>query len=411
MRSTSQPRPVQAILHVGDMKCGSTSIQEWMTQDREILSANGFFLSDVTRVVNYDSRLSSYALDDDRLDHEPRKESGILSSLEVPAHRRDIEDRLAAEVAALPGTAKAMIFSHELMLSLRPQEVARLVTMLRRHFTGIRVVAYVRRQDRLFLSLWGQRLKSSAPDPNFFHRLLKGRNYLRMLDTWSNAVGPENLAGRVFDKASFAKTDLQANFREAAGIPPDDRYAPPRRTNESLDAAAQTLLLELGELLGGQAMRNSRRLWSRFCRLFQSKAARRITVPPVPVVLKRFLAHHRTGRGLVPDAQWARGVMAACERDNETIRRRYFPDRPRLFDDDFSDYPQGGAMILEGPWRSIPENFVQPPVGSVAAMDVREAYQLVLGHTPDASAIDRERREAANIAHLYASLLTRSRAA
>lgn len=410
---TLKPNPstAHAILHVGDMKCGSTSIQEWMTRDRGILEANGFWLSGVTRIAHYDSRLSSYALDDDRMDVEARRESGIVSQAEVPAHRRDIEQRLAAEVAGLPSAAKAMIFSHELMLLLGPREVNRLLTMLRQLFAGVRVVAYIRRQDRLFLSLWGQRLKSYAPEPDFFERQLARRRYSRMLDTWADAVGRDNFVVRVFDKASFAQSNLQADFRAAAGIPHDDRYAPPRRTNESLDAAAQRLLLELGTRLDGRSSRNRRRLWYRIVRAFQPKTKRQTPVPGIPIPLKMFLIRHRTGRSLLPDRQWAHGIMAACEGENEIIRRRYFPDRARLFDNDFSDYPESGGP----PGRSLrlcaPEEFEGPTVGSVAPEEIIEAYRVVLGREPDASSVSREQHTASNIAQVYASLLARARAA
>lgn len=411
MSQTTNRSAVRAILHVGDMKCGSTSIQQWMTQDRALLQANGFWLSDVTRIVHYDSRLSSYALDDDRMDVEARKESGIRSIDEVPAHRKDIEERLAAEVAGLPTTAKAMVFSHELMLLLRPREAKRLVTLLRNLFGGIRVVAYIRRQDRLFLSLWGQRLKSYAPEPDFFERQLARRRYMPMLDTWCHAVGRENFVVRVFDKASFAQGNLQADFRDAAGIPHDDRYAPPCRTNESLDAAAQTLLLELGARLAGRSSRDQRRLWSRIVRAFQPKTKRRRSVPVVPLPLKMFLVRHRTGRSLLPYRDWACRIMAACEKENEAIRRHYFPDRPRLFDDDFSDYPTEGAP----PGRSLrlcaPEEFAHPAVDVVPPEEILEAYRVVLGREPDASSVSQEHRTVSNIAQVYASLLARSRAA
>ena len=411
MTSPPNPSAIHAILHVGDMKCGSTSIQEWMTRDRPILAANGYCLSGVTRIAHYDSRLSSYAVDDERMDVEARKESGIASPNEVAAHRRDIEQRLAAEVAGLPSTAKAMIFSHELMLMLRPREVKRLVTMLRQLFAGIRVVAYIRRQDRLFLSLWGQRLKSYAPEVDFFERQLARRRYVRMLDTWSQAVGRENFVVRVFDKASFAQGNLQADFREAAGIPHDDRYAPPSRTNESLDAASQALLLELGERLDGRSSRDQRRVWSRVRRAFQSKAARRKRVPVVPLPLKLFLIRHRTGRSLLPDRAWAQRIMAACAKENEIVRQRYFPERTRLFDDDFSDYPTEGGPPGSNLRLCMPEDFANPVVGSLTPDEIIEAYRVVLGREPDAVSVTRDQHAATNIAQVYASLLARSRAA
>jgi hypothetical protein len=411
MKITTKSTAVQAILHVGDMKCGSTSIQEWMTRDRALLQANGYWLSDVTRIAHYDSRLSSYALNDDRMEVEARKESGIRSSRDVPAHRRDIEWRLTQEVASLPSTAKAMIFSHELMLSLWPSEVQRLLSMLRRVFAGVRVVAYIRRQDRLFLSLWGQRLKSYAPEPDFFERQVQRRSYLRMLDTWSHAVGRDNLVVRVFDKASFAQGNLQADFREATGIPHDDRYAPPSHSNESLDAAAQMLLLELGKKLDGRSSQDRRRLWSRIRRAFQPKAKRQTSIAMFPLPLKMFLIRNRTGRSLLPDRAWAHRIMSACEKENEVIRRRYFPDRVRLFDDDFSDYPADGGPPGSNLRVCVPEEFAHPTVGSVPPAEIIEAYRVVLGREPDPATVARESDTAANIAQVYASLLARSRAA
>ncbi len=407
-----RPSGIQAILHVGDMKCGSTSIQEWMSKDADILQSHGFWRSQATCVVHYDSRLSSYALDDNRLETEPRKEAGIWTVEDLPAHRQEVEHGLAADVRALPPEARGMLFSHELLLMLQPHEVRRVVSMLRGLFSGIRVVAYIRRQDRLFLSLWGQRLKSSHPGPDFFDHLLEHRSYLRMLETWEKAVGRENLVVRVFDKAAFAKGDLQADFRASAGIPSDERYSQPHRTNESLDGAAQTLLLELGERIARRRLSDRRRLLSRFARNFLPKRKRSIAQSiTLPTPLTIFLAQHRTGRGLQPDRRWAEGIVAACEQENERIRQRYFPERSRLFDDDFSDYPSESRALDDDVRIDNPDVLRHPAIGAPGTADVAEAYRVVFGREPASVEIDRERQSATNIAHLYASLLTRQRAA
>ncbi len=406
----------QAILHIGDMKCGSTSIQHWIAQDADLLRANGIWRSDVTRVVHYDSRLSSYALNDDRLDNDPRVESGIFSADKVPAHRHDIERRLALEVAALPADARAMIFSHEMMLSLQPREVERLVTMLRGLFSGIRVVAYIRRQDRLFQSLWGQRLKSRDPGTDFLKRLLSRRKYLPMLEAWEQAVGRENMAVRIFDKTAFIEGDLQADFRAAAGIPADDRYSQPIRTNESLDAAAQTLLLELGERVGRRHGVERRRLWARLRRVFLRlsflpRAKRRVEPPVFPIPLKNFLAEHRIGRGLQPDRSWAERVLGACAEENEAIRRRYFPEQARLFDEDVSEYPVAVSEPAATHRRCDPDVLRHPASGPLERDAVVEAYRFVLGREPAGAEADHACADSANIAHVYALLLAHSRAA
>jgi hypothetical protein len=398
---------MQAILHLGDMKCGSTSIQEWMTRDAELLRENGFWLSTVTRVVNYDSRLSCYALDNRAMETEPRREAGIRAATEVPAFRRDMERRLADEMAAAPSSARAMLFSHEMLLMLKEHEVQRLVAMLGPMFDGIRVVAYIRRQDRLFLSLWGQRLKRYHPGPAFCDHLIKQRSYLRMLDSWQRAVGHDNLTVRVFDKASFAHGDLQADFRDAAGIPPDERYSKPIRTNESLDATAQTLLLELGARLATREDADRRRLVFLVRRLLDRRKYRHPRPASIPAHLKNHLLQHFTGRGLMPGRGWAEQVMAGFAKENEEIRRRFFPERAQLFDDDFSDYAPEGGPPGAGLRAFDPDAVREPVLGPLEPEAVAEAYSLVLGRKPRAADIDRERGAAANIAHLYASLLNR----
>jgi hypothetical protein len=316
-----------------------------------------------------------------------------------------------ALAAALPADARAMLFSHEMLLLLRPGEVDRLLAMLRRIFSDIRVVAYIRRQDRLFLSLWGQRLKTRDPGPHFCDQCVKQRSYLTMLDTWERAVGRDRLAVRVFDKAAFTGTDLQAHFRAAAGIPEDPRYTRPSLLNESLDAPAQTLLLELRNRLAGRRRNGWHRIVSRLERLLRGR--RPLPRGPIefPGTLTAFLRNHRQGRGLLPSRGWARSVAAAYRHENEEIRRRYFPDRPSLFDDNFSDYPeQGGPPGATYPPLD-PDSLAGGPALPVEPEDVREAYRLIHGHNPSQREVIAQRRGAANIAHLYALLLTRSRAA
>jgi len=398
---------MQAILHIGDMKCGSTSIQEWITRDAELLREHGFWLSAVTRVVHYDSRLSCYGLDNRWIETEPRREAGIRDGTEVPAFRRDLERRLADEVAALPPDARAMLFSHEMLLTLKDHEVQRLADMLRPRFGGIRVVAYIRRQDRLILSLWGQRLKQSHPGPAFCDHQIKHRSYLRMLDSWERAVGRDNLVVRIFDKAAFAEGDLEADFRVAAGIPSDERYSMPVRTNESLDATAQSLLLELGARLAAREEANRRGFVFFLLRLLNRRKYRNPQPIPIPIDLRNHLLQHHTGRGLMPGRGWAEQVMAAYEQENEEIRRRYFPECARLFDDDFSDYASDGGSPGAVLRACDPEALREPSVVALEPGAISEAYRLVLGREPRRVDIERERGAAANIAHLYASLLTR----
>ena len=309
----------------------------------------------------------------------------------------------------MPPSIKGMIFSHEMLLSLEPDEVDRLVSLLRQLFSSIRVVAYIRRQDRLVLSLWGQRLRTRDPGPRFCDACREQRTYLQMIDTWEGAVGSENLALRTFDKVSFLKGDLHADFRDAAGIPADTRYTRPRLVNEGLDAAAQLLLLELCDRINGHRRSPLPRIGDVISRILRG---RRPPSPP-PAVFPRplvsYLMAHRRGRGLLPSRHWAEEMAARHAHDNEEIRRRYFPDRASLFDDDFSDYPADGGPPGTASRTCDSAALTRADPQSITREALEEAFQLILGRKPSPREVIGAQRDADNIAHLYALLLERTR--
>lgn len=402
---------MRAIVHIGDMKCGSKSIQHWLHQDAPVLRELGFHRVLATCVEIYDAALASYGIDDASLANEPRRECGIRSAAEVPAHRQDLERRLAAELAALPAQVHTVVFSHEMLLSLEPGEVERVTALLRRHFDEVRVVAYIRRQDRLFLSLWGQRLKTHDPGTGFCDCLREQRSYLRMIETWEEAVGRGNVILRIFDKSAFRQGDIQADFCTAAGIPLDPRFTRPALRNEGLDAVAQTLLLSLRDRLVERRERARRSIASRLRRLFRGRSARAWAPVAFPLPLVRELMRSRPGSGLVPSRAWAREIVAACAAENEAIRGRYFPERAALFDDDFSGYPEEGGPPGSNAPPCDPAALCQEGCPPPAVEDVAEAYRLVLGRRPRADELDASRRPGVTVAMVYATLLAGRRAA
>ncbi len=401
----------QAILHIGDMKCGSKSIQGWLDINEPLLRGHGLHRSVTARHSIYDSGLACYALDDRKLASNPRREHAIRSAASVRAYRRAFEDRLTAEVAALPPAARAMVFSHEMLLSLKPSEVERLVALLRRCFDDVQLVAYIRRQDRLTLSLWGQRLKTHDPGPHFCDHLLATRSYLRMLETWERATGRSHLAVRVFDRRAFVGGDLLADFRAAVGIPDDPRYRSPAFRNESLDAVSQSLLLELRERVREQQQGGRGRLLNVLRRTLRLGGS----PPPGPLAfpapLSDFLWQHSTGSGLRPSRDWAERIVAACAAENEQIRQRYCPDRPELFDRDFSEYPPVGAAPGEEFPPCDPEALRREPLAPPTPEQVDEAFRIVFNRRTSAGERAAARQAAVNIAHLYATLVAQRRAA
>lgn len=372
---------MEAILHIGDMKCGSKSVQKWLGDHEEPLTRQGVLVSGATRMRFYHSLLPSYALDDEKIDNDPRREWHVTTAGQVAAHRQDVEQRIAREVATAPRHIRQVVFSHELLLSLAPDEVRRLVALLGRHFTSIRVVAYIRRQDRQFVSMWGQALKTRDPGPRFFEQLARSRSYLAMLRNWERAVGREHLAVRVLRRDAFPDGCLARDFCGAAGIGWDDDFTPAEVENESLDAVAQSFLLSLHRRSKADEAHGRRTSLTSLLRFRR----RREPVAAVPLAVNTFLNEHRRGRGILPPRRWATSLIDGLAAENEEIRRRYRPDLGRLFDDEFSSYPEDGTppctaedafALAADMWESLH--------GGISRRDVDMAYRLVLGRPPDA---------------------------
>ncbi|MFM7291533.1 MAG: hypothetical protein ACKO6B_09900, partial [Planctomycetia bacterium] len=234
---------MRCIIHVGDMKCGSKAIQHWLCLNEQQLRDLGFFVSQELRAGCYHSYLASYALDDRRSRNIARRECQVRHARQVPAHRADVRERLSREISGLPADINTFIVSHEQLLSLRPREVARAIDLLRQHFRDVQVVAYIRRQDRQFVSSWGQRLKTGIPHPRFFGRLRRKWSYLRMLETWEAHVGHESMSVRIFDRREFHAGCIVKDFCHTLGIPWGSDFCDAPIVNESIGANAQRVLL------------------------------------------------------------------------------------------------------------------------------------------------------------------------
>ncbi len=350
---------MKAIIHVGDMKCGSKSIQVFAKANQRLLHDSGILVSSATRCGAYHSLLASYALDDKRLDSNPRREWGVTDGTQLADHRAEAERRIAGELSAVDPGIDTILFSHERLLSLDTQEVNRLMTLLRKYFSAFRIVAYLRRQDWHLVSLWGQHLTSGRVPPKRFYELYREKgSYLKMLDNWDRAVGREGLSVRRFEPRAFDSGCLHRDFCTAAGIPWEPKYVRPKPANVGINRVAQAFLQS----------------WNASVKAENGAAAR----PPRALI--RFLQRHFAGEGMTPPRVWAKKVMRYFAPENEEIRRRYLPESPVLFDDDFRSYPGNAstectvseafrvAMVM---WQHLQQ-------GSSEEM-IQQAYGLVLG--------------------------------
>jgi hypothetical protein len=338
-------RKRRAILHIGTEKTGTTTIQGVLARSRAALLERGFAYPKSFGPDNH-VQLAFYAAEG-RIARIARQyeRSGVSSARVVEAYPAELE----AEVAALPGSVHTLLLSTEHCHSrLHDEGVGRLKALLDRFCDDYRVVVYLRRQDELAVSRYSTALRTGGaverdilpappePKPGGYF------DYKALLRRWGAVFGPDRIAPRLFGRAHFVGGDLLTDFRVACGL--EDLPIPEMELerNPSLRPAAQEFLRRYNGLYG--------------------RAAPRAVAPIAPRAVARILNENFAGPGRLPPRAAAMAFVEACRAGNEWVRATYFPERERLFDEDFGRYAvavdrtaQSAEAVLEVSLRVVAE--------------------------------------------------------
>ena len=294
-----------AILHIGPMKTGSTSIQFWLGQERKRLLERGYLVPQAFGALNM-SRLAGMAVRQ-RLGKRPSPDAA------------EVLEKLSAEMAAAPAGVRTAIISAEMLgQRLRSGDRVRaLKAMLDPIFDSYSVVVYLRRQDEQVVSLYSTLVRrGDEAEP-----LSRPIDYDAMLRAWARVFGRETIRARLFERDAMPQGNIIYDFIEAAGIGPLETELPPVERNPSLRPEAQEMLVRLARVLRAD------------------EKAPPMTEQPGYQALMNALNEHFSGRGRTPARAEAIAYFEALRESNERVRRKWFPDRKQLFREDFSRYP------------------------------------------------------------------------
>lgn len=307
----------RAILHIGTEKTGTSAIQAYCAGQRAHLRAAGFVYSTIPGGANHTS-LAAYAADDSKFD-DLRMAAQLDTPARLAAFRERLERTIGDEVAAAPDAT--FIFSSEHCHSrlITPEEVARLHALLARHFAEIRIIVYLRRQDEVAVSHYSTLLKAGGTRAAILDSRTLDKTFLdyhAMLERWAAVFGKEQLTVARFDRDAFPGGSIVPDFCARIGVPFVADGG--QRSNESLRPPYQEFLRRINERLprfvGG-------------------------ALNPLRGEIEQYVEAIGAGPGRRPAAANARALYDLYAASNEAVRAAYFPDRARLFDEDFSRYP------------------------------------------------------------------------
>jgi len=312
------------VLHIGVEKTGTTSIQAWFSNHRALWERAGILYPQSAGVRNH-MRLARWAQNE--------------AAAAPGGSHAAFPEELANECAR--SHASTIVLSNEHCHSrlTRVAQIRRLRDLLLSIAEEITVVVYLRRQDRLAVSLFSTALKMGhAPAtilPVVDGTLPYYYDFGAVLRNWAAVFGSERMRVRLFAKKEFPGGSLMRDFAVAAGLPVDTGIPEPPQENESLTEPAQRFLHVLNSACPpSQDRRNG--------------PERRDVI--------EFLAKRYSGRGMQPSREGAQRFYAAFREGNEQVHRTWFPERGGpIFDDSFDEYPEVG--VIPGP--ATPAEFAE----------------------------------------------------
>lgn len=200
------------ILHIGTGKTGTSSIQNYLANNRPDL------------VKSWSLDYIGYGLSDHKYFNE-----------RMVAHYPVVEWLVSGDVKKLNTMKQAMedspcdcvlLSCENFYHDLGPSHIGLLSGLLEAF--NVMIICYVRRQDFAAESAWKQQVrvglevtpfddfKKIHKDPSWLHKVQL--NYFRMLAPWAQSFGEHNIKLRVFQKSSFIGGDLLPDFFSTLGI-------------------------------------------------------------------------------------------------------------------------------------------------------------------------------------------------
>ncbi len=219
--------PVKIILHIGDAKCGSSSIQASLYQARETLLSRGVLYHPASTANGHFSYITllNGKTRGDNADQEAMARANIAATREMIAEHRP----------------EYLIVSGESLFSVVPDLVMGLLTEITGTPAPVHVVAFLRHPVDFYLSGVQQGLKAS-------HEFTSPLDFIR--DTpgtfrrWSAFPGCDSVTARLFDRSRLTGgsvvTEFNAILRSIIG--PDLPELPDANKNTSLSAEQMVVL-------------------------------------------------------------------------------------------------------------------------------------------------------------------------
>ncbi|TCL08532.1 hypothetical protein BXY66_0569 [Shimia isoporae] len=308
---------MDAIIHIGMEKTGSTSIQGWKALNELALREQGVVQMKQTGMIGPDMQLHRCASWVAHKEIGYSKKSAFARIAAEQARKLPaIHEQASNELENLSAQDGVFLGSCEHLFSMSAEQIEGLETFLARYFGKVTYVVYMREPVEWYASLYSQVLRAghtttfseySERADGVQKRISRWKTNLQL---WSQTEG--DLQVRLLERDTLKNGDLYDDFAEIVGV--TGAFDSPERMNEAIGADFVNYAVEINKVFAGR--------------------------PPLP------RNHHQRGRVMrhlsdfsrnapklkIGNTQ-AKAIYSEIDGILEDIRGEYFPERENLFVD------------------------------------------------------------------------------
>ncbi|NOR87726.1 MAG: hypothetical protein GQ527_08970 [Bacteroidales bacterium] len=240
---------MKTYLHIGTEKTATTSIQHFLSNNKELLSQLGYiFPNDKGSNHTYLATASAESFDKvkDLLIYQ-----NIEKNTTQKGFYKEVKEYLMSLCEQQNSESKKLILSNEHCSSRLTtlQEIKQLKDLLSAVATQTKVIIYLRKQDDYITSLYSTYIKIGGTET--FQNFLKYKekeyryNYEKILGLWTEVFGTENIIIRLYEKESFFEGNIVLDFLKIIGIHKHSKFIFQSSKNKSMDTKSLEFLRNL----------------------------------------------------------------------------------------------------------------------------------------------------------------------
>ncbi|MCE7267838.1 hypothetical protein LZW62_03025 [Campylobacter coli] len=310
-----------AYVHIGIAKTGTTSIQDFLTQNYDLLINQGFL---------YPKSLHGIEEQYSREWSQHRELAFIIKATKARGFLEKESEKLNLFRKEICGFEKVIISSEMLHDSLIDKEhILHCKNILQDlGFKKIKIIIYLREPAELFQSVCSQSIKNCYNQDVCFKlpeqsNILNHRcSHSKTLINWGQVFGKENLIIRLFDKSEFVEQNLLKDFVSCLNINWNEQFIIPNKANESLDVIGSEILLRVNKKL--PLVLSGKINFLRGNLLFY---------------VEKYFSNPKLK--ITPPKDMYQFYIDYFEESNEWVRKEFFPHKERLFPKkDLTDYKE-----------------------------------------------------------------------